>query len=353
MTKPKDECAQDVVGWVGIDVSKATFDVAYALEGQKATREAMAALPWRAFERTRAGVEALLAWLDTLVPHDEREMVRVAMEATGKYSIELSIWLLERRPTLRPAIVNPKLTHNFAKSLGLRTRTDPLMAKALAFYGVERTPAAYDRPTPHQEQLRELVRYRQFLVEHKTAERNRANEGSASRFVRAAHARRLKSIDKHIAAVEQEMHNVVEKHCALKADVALLTTIFGVGFITATVVLGELGDLRRFLRARQLSAFAGLSPSHTESGTSVKTGAHLCKQGNPYVRQILYMAALAATRKDNHFSRTYHRLVANGKEKMVALGAVMRKILLVMRAILISGKAYDPLWKTQAKTDAI
>ena len=347
MRDTKRECTLAITGWVGIDVAKATFDVAYALEGQKASRATMAGLPQRSFERTRTGVEAFLAWLDTQVPLAHRNQVRVVMEATGKYSIELAVWLLEQRPCLAPAIVNPKLTNKFIGSLGLRTRTDAVVARALAFYGVDRAPHPYNKPKPQQQELRELVRYRRFLVEQNTAERNRCEEHSTSAFVRKQHAKRITAIGRDIARVEREMRLLVKKNPAFNTDVELLTSIFGVGFIVATVVLAELGDLRRFMRARELSAFAGLSPIHTESGTSVKTRTHLCKQGHPGVRQALYLASLSAIRQDNHFSRTYHRLLASGKKKMVALGAVMRKILVVMRAILISGQAYDPMWKTQ------
>ncbi len=114
-------------------------------------------------------------------------------------------------------------------------------------------------------------------------------------------------------------------------------------FINATTILAELGDLRRFTLARQLSAFAGMSPQHRQSGTSIRGRSRLCKKGNARVRQCLYLSAMAAIRGNNQLRDTYRRLLAQGKLRMVALGAIMRKLLTLMRAILISGKRYQPL----------
>ena len=127
----------------------------------------------------------------------------------------------------------------------------------------------------------------------------------------------------------------------LKRDVTLLTSIYGVAFINATTILAELGDLRRFALGRQLTAFAGMSPRHRDSGSSVHGRSRLCKQGNPRVRQSLYLSAMVAIRGNNQFRQTYLRLLDEGKAKMVALAAIMRKLLVLMRAILINGQAYQ------------
>jgi len=97
---------------------------------------------------------------------------------------------------------------------------------------------------------------------------------------------------------------------------------------TAATVLGELGDLTRFRKSRTLSAFAGTSPRRFESAASVKGRTRMCKQGGPRARQALFLASMAAIRKgDNTLARTYQHLVARGKPKMAAIGAVMRKML--------------------------
>ena len=152
------------VHWVGLDVSKVTFDAALVRMGQKFPSTRLCDVPARSFERNCHGVECFLGWLSALTQNDaEQSRVRVAMEATGKYSIELAVWLLDQQPSLQPAIVCPSHTAAFIKSLGLRNKTDRLEARALAFYGVEREPVPYEPPTPELAELQALSRYRDTL----------------------------------------------------------------------------------------------------------------------------------------------------------------------------------------------
>lgn len=330
-----------VCHWAGLDVAKASFDASLVRAEQHYPHTPLGQVPARHFARTRAGVKAFVAWLDELVDGDAP--VRVCMEATGSYSAELAGWLLEARATLKPSIVNPAYTSAFIKSLGLRNKTDKLDARGLGFYGVERRPVAYEPPRRAVMELRELSRRRSTLVEAKTAEGNRAAEPVLNKTVIKIQKRRLRALDRDINELNKAIRKLVDADPELKQDVAALMAMKGVGIVTAVVVRTELGDLRRFEQARQLSAFAGLSPRVFQSGTSVSGKTRICKRGNARVRATLYMAAMATTRGNNDFARFYQRLVARGMEAMAALCAVMRKMLCVMRAILISGKPYEPL----------
>ena len=332
--------------WVGLDVAKASFDAAFVTEGQHYSATRMREVPVKSFARNLEGVKALLAWLDK---SGAGHNARACMEATGSYSTDIACLLLQERPSLRPAIANPRHTSAFIKSLGLRNKTDRIEARALAFYGAERRPVPYEPPTPERAQLRELSRYRDTLVSQRVATQNRADEPQTSRLVRTLQDKRLRLITQDIKRVETEMKRIVENSQALRNDLALLTTIYGVGFIVAATVLSELGDLRRFHRARQLTAFAGVSPRIIQSGTSVTRKTHMCKQGNARVRQVLYLAAVTASRGQSDLQRHYLELVQGGKPPRVALGALMRKILVLMRAILITEKSYEPNHNTCAK----
>ena len=174
-TKWKDESTEY---WVGLDVSKLTFDAALASSEQRFPSTPVRALPWKSFPRTRQGVVTFLAWLDERAP---RRKARVIMEATGQYSVELTTWLLAKRPTLRPAIENPKNTKAFIDSLNQRNKTDGLDARGLAFYGVERCPAPYEPLLKARQELRELNRYRDTLVAQRTALKNRMHDKSSSK----------------------------------------------------------------------------------------------------------------------------------------------------------------------------
>lgn len=334
--------------WVGLDVAKATFDAGLVRAGQHYAFTALREVPAKSFARTPEGVVTFLSWLDGLLDDDESQ-VRVCMEATGAYSTELTVWLLEQRPALRPAIVTPWHTANFIKSLGLRNKTDQLEARALAFYGLERRPVPYEPLTPEHAELRELSRYRDALIQQRVAEDNRAQEPHTSAFVRKLQQKRLRLMQADIERIEAAMRQLVEAMPELKADVERLCTIYGVGFITAAIVLSELGDLRRFEEARQLTAYAGLNPRIIQSGTSVRKRARMGKQGNPRVRRALYLAAVTAIRGDNDLQQIYRSIQEQGKSKKLALGAVMRKLLTIMRAMLIYEKPFDPYHKRRGK----
>jgi len=341
------------VYWIGVDVSKATFDATLVKPGQRYPSTPLREMPAACFERSPKGVEAFLQWMGTLLKEVPEPHVRVVMEATGKYSITLAQWMNAQCPMLAPAIVNPRQAADFIRSLGLRNTTDQLAARGLALYGAERSPQAHCALAPEYAELQSLSRYRDALVRERTAERNRAEQSSASKLVNTVHRLRLKQLDKALERIEAEMRAVVRRHPELAHDVDLLSSIYGVAFLTAALILAELGDLKRFRRARQLSAFAGLNPRMVQSGSSVRKRPRLSKQGNARVRQALYLAAMVAIHGGNEFGRTYQRLIENGKTPMQALGAIMRKMLTVMRAILISGKPYNALYKTSGEADEI
>lgn len=327
--------------WIGLDVAKRTFDAAVHPAWQPGQGMAFSDMPKQSFPRTADGVAQLLAWVDAMGLEVE---VRAIMESTGRYSVELAAWLTVGRPSMVPVIVDPKAVCHFIRSLRLRNKTDRADAAALARYGAERAPEAQPPPTPEYATLREMSRQRTFIVNTIVAARNRLEEIAASREVAALHRKTIRRLEDDLRQIESLMRRHVEEHANLREAVSRLDTIPGVAFITAATILGELGDLTRFRKSRSLSAFAGTSPRRFESGDSVKGKTRMCKQGPPQVRHSLYMAALSAIRGDNSLARFYAALVAKGKPKMVAIGAVMRKMLVLMRALLIKQADYHNGW---------
>ncbi len=353
MTTTAVKSQDEGVYWIGLDVAKATFDAALVCPRQHYPATPLRAIPTEKFERSKRGVAALLRWMGKQLKQASQPQVRSVMEATGKYSTELAQWINAQCSMLAPAIVNPRLTAEFTRSLGLRNSTDRLSARALALYGAERSPHPHVPAPPEYLELQALHRYRDALACEQVAEMNRAEIRSVSALVNKLHRRRCRHWERSIHDVEDEMKALVDKHPLLARDVALLCSIYGVAFLSATLILGELGDLRRFQQARQLTGFAGLNPRVVESGSSVHKRPRLSKQGNARVRHALYLCAMVAIRGGNDFRYTYERFIQKGKTPMAALGAIMRKLLVLMRAILISGKPYDPLWKTRGRNHEI
>lgn len=326
--------------WVGVDVSKDTFDVAVLLEKEELD---LRKIPVKNFCRMKQGVKSFFEWVDTLVQkHDE---FHVVMESTGKYSIELAAWIFEICPSVKVSIINPAQANAFFKSLGLRNKTDKIDARALAIYARERNPHAYEPLPSHLAELQSLSRERDALMQMFVAEKLRAKEQNISKVVVRIQKKVIAHLERQLEKIKEEMKKIVKENENLSRDVRLLCTIPGVGEITAMVVLAELGDLRRFERSRQLSAFAGLSPKQISSGSSVRKRTRLCKQGNKRIRSALYMSTLSVIGRNNSFDDWYVKLVDKGKNKRVAMGGLMRKILVTMRAILISGQTYSSTYQ--------
>lgn len=323
--------------WIGIDVAKASVDAALLLPGDQS--------PTKRFARTPEGMADLAQWARGLAPQGAG--LRACLEATGRYSTDAIAWLLQADAALAPACVNPLHAKRFAQSLGLRNKTDDVDARMLARMGAERRPAPHEEPRAAVAALRALVRERRVLVEERTRLGNRSGEGTTLAALRRSWKAQQKALDAQIKALEAEIQRVAKQDEQLRRDVGRLCTIPGVGHLTAVTVLAELGDLRRFATSRQLSAFAGVSPRRHESGTSVRGRTRLCKKGSPTARAALYMASLSASRGQGAYTGFYERLVRAGKQPKAALGAVMRKLLVLMRALLVRGEDYRrPVEKT-------
>ncbi|TFH59376.1 MAG: IS110 family transposase [Gemmatimonadales bacterium] len=325
--------------WAGIDVAKETFEAALHPAWVPGEELALSDLPRANFPRTADGVASFLGWLDGAKATDG---IRAVMETTGRYSVELAELLLAARSSLVPAIVDAKSASHFGRSLRLRNKTDRVDAGMLARFGAERCPPPWRPLAPEYAELREMSRQRTFLVESLVTARNRLAEIESVRSVARVQKQVIASLEKAIERIEELMHKHVAKHASLARAVRRLDTTPGVAFVTATTVLGELGDLARFLSSRSLSAFAGVSPRLFDSGATVHGRPRMCKQGSPRVRQVLYLASLAAVRNPrNRFGRSYAAMVDAGKPRMVALGAIMRKMLVTMRAMIVGETDYQ------------
>ena len=322
-------------GWVGIDVSKNTFDV--AIWGD---------LPFKSmtliqFKRTKKGAEVFAVWL----AGQPRKVAGIVMEWTGSYSRELAEWLHQVSDGWTISLINPCLVKAFGKSLNLRNKTDAVDARLLAAFGQERKPSPWIPPNPEQDHLQSLFRTRAKLVQLLTALKTRDEAcPDAAEEAQKAQAEVIEVLRSRIRLLDEAVENLAAQHPAMQRDMSLLRSIQGVGPVTAMAVLAEAGDLRRFRRGRQLTAFLGVSPKRYESGSSVKGKTRMCRIGGAHFRPVLYMAAVSVTSRPGPMGDFYRRLVARGKPEMAAIGALMRKMVLVMRAVLIQGKPYtkDP-----------
>jgi transposase len=320
----------DLLSVLGIDVSKTKFDAAVVLSCGIRTKE---------FSNSTEGFEKLLKWLRTL------GVVRLhaCMEATGRYYEKIAEFLYSGGYVV--SVVNPARIKGFGNAELLRNKTDKIDAGLIARFCVSQNPTPWQPMLSEVREVQEVERYLGTLKAMKLQEKNRLGSGVRSSAVKKAIEKHIEQIDSEIAELEKWLKEHLKRHATLAKQVKLITSIPGIGLATAVVFIGEIGNVERFNFVGQIEAFAGLSTKRTQSGTSVKGQERLSKVGNSIIRKALYLPAIVAM-KHNPFMKSFAtRLLALGKKKMVIIGAVMRKLLRMIFAVVKSGKPFDRNYK--------
>ena len=260
------------------------------------------------------------------------------MEATAAYWEALALYLHELKH--RVSVVNPARIKAFAQSELLRTKTDAVDAALIARFCKSQDPEPWIPPLPEIRILQALMRHYEHLKTTR-AQQSVYAQSSEAAIVTASIAEVIATLDEQIAQVERKIRQHFDDHPDLKRRRDLLTSIPGIGEVTAGSILSEIPHLDRFQSAKAVAAFAGLSPRERRSGTSINGRPRLCKTGNARVRKALYMPAVVALRFNPTLRVFADRLLAAGKHKRLVIGAVMRKLLVLAYGILRSGIAFD------------
>jgi transposase len=267
----------------------------------------------------------------------------VVMEATGVYHWKAAT--LAHAAGLQVAVVNPKVTANFAKALGQRNKTDRVDAQVLLRYAQAASLVAWQPPRRAVIELRAISRHLLVLAQQQVASRNRLHAeeamGEAPAFVLRAYRQEVARLEKQIDQASAEATKIIRADPDLKAQFVALDSIRGVAQASAIALLGELAGLPQEMTARACVAHAGLDVRQHQSGTSVAKPGRITKHGNRHLRRALYMPALVAINHDPHAKAFYERLKAKGKKPLQALCAVMRKLLTAAWALMKSRGTYD------------
>jgi len=304
---------------VGIDVSKDRLDVHV-----RPTDEAFTV------SYDEAGLAELMAQLQRLQP------TLVTLEATGGYHALVAGAVAHAGVPV--AVVNPRQIRDFARASGQLAKTDTLDARIIARFSEMVPPAARPLLSEQAQALADLVARRRQLVDMLAAEMNRH---------RQARNRALqKRIDVHVTwlrraleDIDAEIRRLIRSSPVWREQEDLLTSAPGIGDITAHALIADLPELGQLDR-RRIAALVGIAPLNRDSGLT--RGRRMIGGGRPTVRRALYMATLVAIRYNPAIATFYRRLTTTGRPKKVAIIAAMRKLIIMLNAMLRDHRPWQP-----------
>lgn len=303
---------------IGIDVSKERLDVAVRESGE------VFACP-----------NALGAFPDLIERLRELHPALIVLEASGGYEQEVLLTLIGAG--LPAALVNPRQTRNFAKATGYLAKTDAIDAQVLAHFAAAVRPKLTDAPSPERAALAELVARRQALIEMLVAEKNRLRL-TRTEAVRAQTQAHVAWLTAQLDDLDRTLRERIARLPEWRELDALLQSAPGIGPLAVAALLALLPELGR-LNRREIAALVGVAPFNYDSGE--KRGTRRIGGGRTAVRTALYMCAVAGLRCNPMLQTFYARLKAQGKPSKVALTACVRKLLVVLNAMVRDRKTWD------------
>ncbi len=296
--------------FVGIDVSKLRLDVALGRGGELL-----------GVDNHPRGISALVARLVELGPE------LVVLEASG--GLETAVVGELGAAALPVVVVNPRQVRDFARASGQLAKTDALDARILALFAERMRPEPRRLPDAQELELKALVARRRQLVEMLTAERNRL--GSAPNALRKELAAHIRWLEARLKERDRDLDRMLRNSPLWREREDLLRAVPGVGPVLCATLLANLPELGRLTR-REIAALVGVAPINRDSGTM--RGRRTVWGGRAQVRAALYMATLSAVRHQPALRAFYLRLRSAGKAPKVALTAAMRKLLVILNAML-------------------
>ena len=305
--------------YIGIDISKRFFDVCFGVDGKV-----------EHFDYTKQEVKKCAGKIVKYQP------ALVVLEATGGYEIELAAELQAKG--LAVAIVNPRRIRDFARAVGRLAKTDKIDAQIIAKYASAIKPLASVKIASNARKIKALIARRSQLVAMRTAESNRL-EHDFDKEVSKSIKQVIGFIEKQLDKVEADIKKLIDHDPDMKNKAKLIKTMPGIGDITAFMIVSELPELGR-LNRRQIASLVGVAPINRDSGTF--RGKRMTGGGRKFVRAKFFMPTLVAIQHNAVIKKYYQRLLGNGKTKMTAVVACMRKLLVILNTMAAKNECWKP-----------
>jgi len=295
----------------------------------------------KTFANRQGGFKALLLWIKRFF--DAELQTLYVMEATGVYHESLAYFLDDQGFWV--SIVLPNKISSYMRTLQVKTITDKTASQAICSFGMDRKLPRWKRPVDTYKKLRQLTRERHQIVDQRTVALNQMHAQKAQAEPCPSSLQRTKKLIEFLSRQEKqiivEITELVKQGGEVKRAVGLISSITGVGELTAATVLGETNGFDLIKSKKQLTSYAGLDVVEKQSGTSVKGKAKISKRGNKYLRRAMHLPALTAIGHDERFKALFARVVAKHGIKMKAVVAVQRKLLEMTYTIFKTGMSYD------------
>ena len=291
------------------------------------------------FKNSEKGMDELLQWVKKLTLDDSK--VFYVMEATGVYHERFAYFLDENSCDL--SIVMPNKISNYMRTLDIKTVTDKSCSAAITQFGLERKLTIWKKPNKIYKNLKQLTRERDQIVEARAVIKNQLHAEKSEVYpikntIKRCEAH-IKFLNKQESQILKEIEGVKDQE--IKNKIAKITTIPGVGVLTATIILAETNGFELIKNKKQLTSYAGLDIKEKQSGTSIKGKPKISKKGNKSIRRAMHFPALSAIRHDENYKKIYANLVSRSGIKMKGVVAVQRKILELIYVIYKNDTNYD------------
>ena len=317
---------------LGIDVSKASFDVVLLRETKKVHT---------VFSNDQKGFKQLHRWLIS----QQADEIHACLEATGQYGDGIAEYLFGLGHAV--SVVNPARIKRYGESKLHRNKTDKADAELIAEFCLKEKPALWEPLSPESKHLRALVRRLDDLQSNYQQEKNRLKSGEQDIYVIANLTEHVHYLEASIKALKKEIQDYIDQTPDLKSKQDLLSSIPGIGNLTAAKLLAEITDISSFDGAPQLAAYAGLNPKGFRSGSSVHKKTRISKQGRSELRYYLYMPAIVAMKSNSVIRALKERLYERRLPMMAIVAAAMRKLLHMVYGVLKNKKPFEPDYDKQ------
>ena len=312
---------------IGIDVSKKKLDICALFDGK--TRK-------KIVDNSVSGFKFLLSWISK----NNIDNPHICIESTGCYSEGVAEFFHELG--FKISVVNPLQINAFRNSKLVRQKTDSVDAQIIAEFCLQNNPASWKPRSPEQKELHNInVRISALKAEANRALNALANR-NLSKVILKSIRDEIKFLKKQITLLEDETRKIINSNQDLKQQFDRITEIKGVGEKLALTIIADMPDVSNFQKSGQFSAFAGVSPAHFQSGSSVRGKSRISRLGSKSTRKVLYMSALVVKNHNPHFQKFVQKLQKKSKAPKVIIVAIMRKLMCILFGMLKNSSAFDP-----------